>query len=200
MKRTVLFGAALMGLLSSCQKVVDLVADKTVTTTTNTTSFTRYTIASGQHSADKNPYKPVNVEEMKFAVKFDSSAIYQTTLAENQWDINKLYGFSDNNTEHHQYSARFGWNWREGALRLYAYVYNKGVVESRELTAIAIGSETECSIKVAGAAYLFSVNGKLLAALPRQSVLERGMGYQLYPYFGGDEPAPHTIRIEVKNL
>lgn len=202
MKRTVLYGAALACLLSSCQKVVDLVADRGSSTTTvsNTSSFTTYTIAAGQHSADKNAYKPVDVEEMRFAVRFDSSAIYQTALAENQWDINKLYGFSDNNTDHHRFSARFGWNWRDGALRLHGYVYNNGVVESRELTTVAIGAETVCSIRVTGGAYLFSVDGKMMAAMPRQSGGERARGYQLYPYFGGDEPAPHDIRILVKNL
>lgn len=202
MKKTVLYGAVLLCLLSSCQKVVDLIADKSITHTpsANATSFTQYLISSGGHYADKNAYKPVDVEEMKFVVKFDSSAIYQTTLAENQWDINKLYGFSDNNTDHHQYSARFGWNWRDGALRLHAYVYNKGVVEARELTTVAIGAETECSIRVTGGAYLFSVEGKMLAAMPRQSTSEKGRGYQLYPYFGGDETAPHDIRIFIKNL
>lgn len=202
MKKTVLYGAVLLCLLSSCQKVVDLIADKSITHTpsANAASFTQYLISSGGHYADKNAYKPVDVEEMKFVVKFDSSAIYQTTLAENQWDINKLYGFSDNNTDHHQYSARFGWNWRDGALRLHAYVYNKGVVEARELTTVAIGAETECSIRVTGGAYLFSVEGKMLAAMPRQSTSEKGRGYQLYPYFGGDETAPHDIRIFIKNL
>lgn len=202
MKKTVLYGAVLLCLLSSCQKVVDLIADKSITHTpsANAASFTQYLISSGGHYADKNAYKPVDVEEMKFVVKFDSSAIYQTTLAENQWDINKLYGFSDNNTDHHQYSARFGWNWRDGALRLHAYVYNKGVVEARELTTVAIGAETECSIRVTGGAYLFSVEGKMLAAMPRQSTSEKGKGYQLYPYFGGDETAPHDIRIFIKNL
>ncbi|HEY1114164.1 MAG TPA: hypothetical protein VGE66_11415, partial [Chitinophagaceae bacterium] len=156
--------------------------------------------AAGGHYADKNVYKPIEVEEMRFAVRFDSSAIYQTVLAENQWDINKLYGFSDNNADHHQYSARFGWNWREGALRLHAYVYNKGVVESRELATVAIGAEKVCSIRVTGGAYLFSIDGKMMAAMPRQSTSERGKGYQLYPYFGGDEVAPHDIRILVKNL
>lgn len=200
MKRTVLYGAALLGLLSGCQKVVDIVAVKGTTTPAITSSYTQYIIAAGQHSADKNAYKPVDVEEMKFLVQFDSSAIYQTVLGENQWDINKLYGFSDNNTDHHRFSARFGWNWREGALRLHAYVYNNGVVESRELATVAIGAETVCSIRVAGGAYLFSIDGKMVAALPRQSTSERGKGYQLYPYFGGDEAAPHTIRIFIKNL
>lgn len=200
MKNSVLYGAALMCLLTSCQKVVDLITDKGTTTTATTASFTRYTIPAGQHSADKSAYKPVDVEEMRFTVRFDSSAIYQSVLGENQWDINKLYGFSDNNTDHHRFSARFGWNWREGALRLHAYVYNNGVVESRELATVAIGAETVCSIRVTGGAYLFSIDGKVVAALPRQSTSERGKGYQLYPYFGGDEPAPHDIRIFVKNL
>jgi hypothetical protein len=28
----------------------------------------------------------------------------------------------------------------------------------------------------------------------------KGQGYQLYPYFGGDETAPHDINIWIKNL
>lgn len=199
MKITVFYGAALLCLLSGCQKAVDILLDDGKPATVANSGYTQYTIPKGQHSADKNAYKAVDLEELKFVVKFDSTAIYQTVLAENQWDINKLYGFSDSNGDHHQFSARFGWNWRDGALRLYAYVYNKGVLEWRELTTVAIGAETVCSIKVAGTAYLFTVDDKMVTAMPRLSTEPRARGYQLYPYFGGDEPAPHDIRIFVQN-
>ena len=134
---------------------------------------------------------------MKFTVRFDSSAIYQTTDRENQYDINKLYGFSDNNMDHHQYSARFGWRWSDGALRLFAYVYNEGKVESKELSAVNIGEEIHCSIKVQSDTYLFSLNNQL-TEMPRKSTTLTGKGYQLYPYFGGDELAPHEVDIWIK--
>ena len=136
---------------------------------------------------------------MRFVVKFDSSAIYTTSNAENQYDINKLYGFSDNGELHHSFSARFGWRWSDKALRLFAYVYNEGLVTSKELATIALGSEISCSIKVTNTNYLFTVDGAT-TPMSRSATTQKAKGYQLYPYFGGDELAPHQINIWIKNL
>lgn len=197
MKNILLIAAAAF-LLTSCHKMADAIINKgTATTTSN--QFIKYTIQKGNNYCDENGYKSVSVSEMKFVVRFDSSAIYQTQSAENQFDINKLYGFSDNNADHHQYSARFGWRWSENALRLFGYVYNKGTVTSKELATIAIGEEVNCSIQVTASAYNFIVNG-VSYQLPRMANTAKAEGYQLYPYFGGDETAPHLINIWIKNV
>src|SRR4051812_33571860 len=112
-------------LLASCNKMAEAIIDKG---NSSSTDFLKYSIRQGQQYCDQNGFKLVETGEMKFVVKFDSTAIYQSQSAENQYDINKLYGFSDNNSDHHQYSARFGWRWSENALRLFAYVYNEGTV------------------------------------------------------------------------
>ena len=201
MKKPVLYGAAVLCLFAGCQKEVEYlpIAQPPLVTPVDTGGFTEFTIPKGGHFCDKSNYTPLELSELRFRVRLDSSAIYQTTTTGNQWDINKLYGFSDNNSDHHQFSARFGWNWSEGALRLHAYVYNHGVRASKELGAIPIGQETECSIKVAQGAYLFTVGGDT-TSMPRQSGAPRAKGYQLYPYFGGDEPAPHDIHIWIETL
>src|SRR5205085_11605887 len=85
--------------------------------------YVKFTIPAGGHYADKNFIKTVSLTEMNFMVRFDSSAVYQTTDPDNQYDINKLYGFSDG-MDHQLNSARIGWAWNKGALRLYAYIYN----------------------------------------------------------------------------
>ena len=72
--------------------------------------FIKYTIRKGQQYSDQNAFVATEYQELKFIVKFDASAIYQTSNPANQYDINKLYGFSDNNANHQDYSARFGWN------------------------------------------------------------------------------------------
>jgi hypothetical protein len=136
---------------------------------------------------------------MKFIVKFDSSALYQSQDPANQYDINKLYGFSDNGGDHHQYSARIGWRWSDGALRLFAYVYNAGIVASQEITTAAIGQEIHCSIKATANAYEFVINETAMS-LPRSASTSKAKGYQLYPYFGGDETAPHEVRIWIRNV
>lgn len=198
MKAIFLSVAALL-FLASCNKVADSIIDKGLSNSNDSNQFTLYTIKQGQQYCDKNDYKPVEVSEMKFVVKFDSSAIYKTQSAENQYDINKLYGFSDNNSDHHSYSARFGWRWSDNALRLFAYVYNEGSVTSKELTTIPLGSEVNCDIQVSGDKYLFTVNDKTVT-MTRLSTTDKGKGYQLYPYFGGDETAPHDLRIWIKQI
>lgn len=164
-----------------------------------TTDYVEYTIKKGQFFADQNPFRPVETEEIKFKVKFDSSAIYKTIDPQNQLDINKLYGFSDNNEHHHSYSARFGWRWSENALRLFTYVYNKGVVSYTDLGQVAIGSEISCSLKATSTEYIFTT-GDVVKIMPRESKTPKVKGYILYPYFGGTEPAPHNVKIWIKSL
>ena len=175
------------------------VTEETATTHNNTTTaYTTYTIRAGQHSSDKNFLKSVRTSEMKFMAKFNSSAIYTTILPENQYDINKLWGFSEG--FNHQYnSARIGWGWSDGALRLYGYVYALGVRYSQEITSVVIGTDITCSIRLSGNSYIFTVNG-ISKTLPRGPSSTQASGYQLYPYFGGDETAPHTITILLRNL
>lgn len=185
-------------LFTSCNKLAEKIVDNTPASPASD-QFTKYTIQKGNQYCDANAYKAIETTEMNFVVKFDSTAIYETQSAENQYDINKLYGFSDNDADHHQYSARFGWRWSAQALRLFAYVYNKGSVTSKELTTVSVGSEIDCSIKVTSSGYLFTVNG-ITAQLPRMAATEKAKGYQLYPYFGGDEAAPHQINIWIRNI
>jgi hypothetical protein len=194
-----LFLALIVLLTAGCSKSIDLLQDKPAPDSLSSGGFVTYTLKKGEHYADINGYKTVDAGELAFFVKFDSSAIYETVDPANQFDINKLYGFSDNNAMHHQFSARFGWRWSDKALRLFAYVYNNGVVVSRELTTLAIGTEAHCSIKVTPEHYLFTVAGET-HQLPRKSTTTRGTGYRLYPYFGGDEAAPHDIRIYIRQL
>lgn len=161
--------------------------------------FVAYTIKKGEQYCDKNNLAPAQYNVLNFWVKFDSTAIYTNRNKVNQLDINKLYGFSDNNSDHHAYSARFGWRWSDNALHLFGYVYNDSIRSSMELGKVDIGTENFCSIKVAGNKYVFTLNNKTLI-MPRTAKTPKGMGYKLYPYFGGDELAPHRITIFIKEL
>lgn len=188
-------GFAMLYLLS-CSKTNVAVQPKQ---TEPKSDFVVYTIAAGKQFCNNNNYVATSYNELKFITRFDSTAIYNTANPANQDDINKLYGFADNNSAHHQYSARFGWRWSNNALRLFGYVYNNGVRDSKELGTIAIGKENNCSIKITPTAYYFLVNGKT-DSLPRMSTTLKAQGYKLYPYFGGDEMAPHTINISIKEV
>jgi hypothetical protein len=185
-------------LFSSCEKTTPALTESGYKNS-SLTPFTRYTIKKGKQFSANNTFVPVEYSELKFVAKFDSSAIYRTVNSSNQYDINKLYGFSDNSAAHHLYSARFGWRWSDLALRIFAYVYNNGSVISKELGTIQIGSESNCSIKVTNGYYIFSLNN-ITDTIVRSSTTDKGLGYKLYPYFGGDEVAPHDINILIKEL
>jgi hypothetical protein len=199
MKHRIIWVIAIATLLTSCTKSIDAIVQKGSAKAEQKDDFTKYTIKKGAHSTALNNYKQLEISEMRFVVKFDSSAIYQTISPENQYDINKLYGFSDNNSEHHQFSARFGWRWSANAIRLFAYIYNNGEVISSELTSVPLGEEINCNIQVTATSYLFTVN-QLTERFPRTSTTEKARGYQLYPYFGGDEVAPHDVNIWIRPL
>ena len=186
----------LASIMYSCNKTEDAIPKNDEATVT---SFKNYIIESGGHYCNDNSFVPTSVNALNFMVKFDSSAVYSTTDPGNQDDINKLYGFADNNAQHHQYSARIGWRWSNNALRLFGYTYNEGIVDSKELAPVDIGKENLCSIKITPQHYIFSING-MMDSLRRKSTTVKAEGYKLYPYFGGDEAAPHKITILIKDL
>jgi hypothetical protein len=189
-------------IFQSCSKQID--ATDTATSSkkgseTVSNQYIQYTIQKGQQYCDKSIFVPVKCNLLSFKVKFDSSAIYKTVADSNQSDINKLYGFSDNNAAHHEYSARFGWRWSDNALRLFAYDYNNSVMSFKELGTVQIGVENTCSIKVLGNEYVFTLNG-IETKMPRASTTTLAEGYKLFPYFGGNELAPHNISIWIEEL
>src|SRR5215212_8713354 len=78
----------------------------------NAGQYSSFVIQQGAHYCDQNPIKSITTSEMKFMVKFDSSAMYETLLRENQYAVNKLWGFSEG-LNNHDNSARIGWSWNQ---------------------------------------------------------------------------------------
>jgi len=118
MKKTFTITGFCLLLFSACQKDGELITS--VKTQVTQANFINYTIKQGKQFCDQTTLSSVEYAELKFLVKFDSSAIYTTTDPENQYDINKLYGFSDNNSNHQEFSARFGWRWSNKALHIFS--------------------------------------------------------------------------------
>lgn len=156
-------------------------------------SFIIYTIPKGGHYALQTKYKAFNGSALNYTVRFDSSAIYYSGDPENQADINKLFGFSENN-DHHETSARFGWNWNGDKVALYAYCYADGIRSITPLASVDINKEYFCSIKLTHNNYEFTVADSS-NIISRTSYGSIAIGHHLYPYFGGDETAPHDIYI-----
>ncbi len=161
--------------------------------------FTTYIIRSGNNEVEHNINSLFTSSSMRFQVIFDSSAIYSTATPENQYDINKLIGFSDCSSHHQTNSARFGWNWLNNALHIYAYDYVNGARQAKEIGTVELGVTNSFKIATSGNSYVFTLNGKE-ETMPRHCSGGVGVSYKLLPYFGGDEIAPHDIRIKVRFL
>ena len=159
--------------------------------------FTTYTILGGQQYCVGNMYPLYSTTGMHFTAKFDSTDIYQNVNPQNQYDYNKLYGFSDNNSDHQKFSARFGWRWCHNQIELSAYTYNDGIRTIQDLGGIDMSKEHNCAILVNGSEYDFVLDGDT-TVMTRTSKTRKGSGYKLLPYFGGDEVAPHTMTIKIK--
>lgn len=165
---------------------------------TDAEGFIAYKISKGQQSASPAQYKYYSsLTEQKFTAYFDSSAIYSTVNPSNQLDINKLYGFADDDKQHHISSARIGWRWYSNRLELFGYVYNDSVRTTQFITQVPLKTDIPCSIKVDGTRYIFTANGTQMT-MPRTAKTPTGKGYRLYPYFGGDEMAPQDISIRIR--
>lgn len=191
--KNVIFSKAIPWLLCICIGCVHPNKDEN--------GFIEYIIEKGNQYSNDRVIKSIDTEELKFIAKFDSSAIYTTADTLNQLDINKLYGFIEDQLPNDHYnSARIGWRWYHNELQLFAYCYNKGTLEPETLIkSVDIGKEISCIIKKEGSNYVFNVDGSSVT-LPRKSTSPRFTGNRLFPYFGGNEKAPHKIRILIKDI
>ena len=98
-----------------------------------------------------------------------------------------------------QVNWSFGLLLENNALEIFAYIYNNGVVAYQKVGNALIGTTTEYSIKVNNETYQFTM-GNNVVTMPRASTTATGLGYKLFPYFGGDELAPHDIKIWIEEL
>jgi hypothetical protein len=174
---------------------VGIIGRDNIPTNTGTT-FQKFTIRAGKHRCDEEYLKPLTVNGTSFVVKFDDSAIYTSKTRENQYDTNKLWGFSDG-WNHMKNSARIGWDYLDGELSLHAFAHVNGEMKYQKLTTIKPGEEVACRIRIFGSYYIFTAKGEVVA-IPRATTKAFVDGYQLFPYFGGDETASHQITIQIK--
>lgn len=159
--------------------------------------FIEYKIFAGEHSTEHS-LSEIEHEWISYDVIFDESASYYTLDPNNQADINKLFGFADCNSNHEENSIRFGWRWFNERLEILAYQHFDG-----EITWEYIGS-VELNVPYRYSIYLFDDRYELEVVdisnmntiMTRSSkVCNKGVYYQLWPYFGGDETAPQDISI-----
>jgi hypothetical protein len=160
---------------------------------------TIYTIKKDKHRST-NKIKTTRSNFLPFLVTFDESAVYTTIDPNNQYDINKLFGLSDCRTTHTANSIRLGWRWSNDSLQIHWFKHEDGEFSFKLLKEIEINKTYEAFIIINNDSYVVGFDNEV-DTIPRScSIRSDNIKYYLWPYFGGDETAPHTIKIKIKEL
>lgn len=154
------------------------------------------------HYSNQFLYKSLNILNqsrfLSYVVVFDNTCVYELN-SQDQEDINKLFGFSLG-FNHHKDSARFGWFYQDGTIHLHAYIYDRGVRKSKLIKNLDLNTEYILTLVDEGNNWLFSVDDSwsMVVEYRIEKSSNFKIGYKLWPYFGGNNPAPHDIQIKLE--
>ena len=131
---------------------------------------------------------------------FTDSCIYDLG-DEDQWDVNKLFGFS---IGHHQNRSSFRFGWRpilsENLIEIVAYEYHDGFrMKTMPICRVELNKWHKFTISYNNKANkTFYFVNRTTFTNTVNLVKKSGLGYTLGVYFGGNEKAPQDITIYKK--
>jgi len=157
-----------------------------------------HTIRKGTHGTWWDFAPTFFRRSMSRTVMFSDSCIYEPD-SENDW--NKLFGWSYGH--HHDNSIRVGWRVYKGkSIELALYVYRDGVREVHIIDAIPLNIMCEIYIKtfkdkleIKSKKYIKDIEIDRYFSI--NTINYKWYGYLLFPYFGGQAKAPHTMKIKI---
>lgn len=156
-----------------------------------------FVIGKGEHYSNPRLVQMLQSDRLIFRATFNETAVYDFGDAALQTNKNKLLGFADCNSLHHENSARFAWQWFNGQLEIYAYCYVNSVRTEAFIGTVNLHEANLYELKMTDAWYIFYLNGKESTRIKRMNNCDEGFYYMLFPYFGGSIPAPHEMEIDV---
>jgi hypothetical protein len=148
--------------------------------------------------------KPIGISTQhifKYKIKFDKNCLYTINNID-QWDINKLVGFSGSYS-HHIQSCRVGWRCLDGEnIQLVTYCYDNKV-RLPEVIISDVKPDEEFTITLKNSqknwTFIFYQEGKGRKVI---NINKKSSGwflkYLLFPYFGGNQKALHNMSIYIK--
>lgn len=164
------------------------------------TPVRHFVIEKGEHYASPRLTESLQSSRLAFEARFDESAIYDLGDVALQSSKNKLLGFSDCNSLHHQNSARFAWQWFNDRLEIYGYCYVNGERQEEYIGTVDINVYNKYEIELNPDYYIFRLNDQEPVYMNRGDLCTAGLYYKLWPYFGGENAAPHSVHVDIKML
>lgn len=156
-----------------------------------------YIIKAGEHFS-AHPIKPyLGKTSFTVTVNFDESCRYNLDSID-QLDVNKLFGISFGN--HEDNSIRLGWAYNLDTLKMdiFTYTYEDGARKINKIGSCNLSVDIVIKLKLDFSGGTYQTTS--LISIPEEQVFTYKypalrMGYYLYPYFGGNNPAPHDMII-----
>lgn len=158
-----------------------------------------FTIREGSHTSNHKA-QTLMTNRIVFEAMFDESAIYTSIDPIQQHSKNKLIGFADCNSTHQVNSARFGWHWIDDGLHVTAYTYVNGERIEDYIGEVQLNRFHRYELSFDSNNYYFYLDEREAVVTPRNAACKIGVYYILWPYFGGQETAPHDVTIFIKML
>lgn len=155
-----------------------------------------YTINEGCHYSQHLLRLTYNRRILISKVMFHSDCWFPLILPDD-YAINKLIGWSRGH--HHTCSVRCGWRPAaiSGYIDLFLYVYSKGHRHEKFFMTVECNKEFKLIMLISSKGHItFSALGKYLTL--QEIDLNIKPGYILFPYFGGNNVAPHDINIDLQ--
>lgn len=151
-----------------------------------------------------NRFKIGRHMQQSYLVRFCGSCRYE--LSENKTQVNKLVGVG--HLHHHLNSIRVGWRYNadRDQVELLAYRYKNGVrdyihccwVEVNDIVSVDVDYTYS---KGAITASVVCDGGSVQYEWKVQHWYEKiPFLYECFPYFGGSQPAPHSININIERI
>lgn len=156
-----------------------------------------YDVIIRQGTHGNGSFRPILFpKQMSRTVIFDESCVYDLK-SEDQFDVNKLFGlgFFPN---HMQTSARFGWNWnlKNEVIDIFSFVHRQGKFYFDYMTFIEIEKPITLTLFVQKRQVIFEAQKKTAIVSKSEQLITNPLAYQLHPYFGGNQFAPHDMKIK----
>lgn len=163
----------------------------------------KFTIKKNKHFANFNlfSFRLFIKDQIKFKCTFDENCIYPH-INKDTYDLNKLIGLSDN-WSHMDDSVRIGWRCINGKdIELHLFCHVNGKMDSEYITTVNVNQEFSGQIFIIDNVYCadIMVNGKTYSRCLSRKSGWWFLRYMLKPYFGGNNKASNTMKIEIKLL
>jgi hypothetical protein len=166
-----------------------------------------YLIKKGDHYASMSIFEKIgaigwNIKNLSLRFIFRKECWWAPPRNQDDYDQNKLAGIGFG-ANHHANSVRLVWVpdfEKEGMINVSGYTYDKKKEGQKftivYITSVPIGEPVEGKIESRDGGYFITVKDKMVRMDNVNS--DSKLCFRLFPYFGGNNTAPHDMVIELE--